>query len=243
MESKGRLELKDSVFLIIAVWNRKGYSIRYQNAGNSGPALVLAHSFGTNRTLPLSSSPVVTWKLPSLANLLQQQIHLPLGLPAPICCWKLPPAAESLLLFPLDFCRSFSWLVLIKPSPSEFGCEMPCLVLSMKASMMETQEEKDRFRKVSQRLTEHLHGIAAMVMTDNSLLPCTDHWNKTIPVLAKSQPDIWYPKYVSHGASGGYFYPCARKDNRLIIFVDEHEGFSTSSCEPLVESLVACIAS
>jgi hypothetical protein len=55
-----------------------------------------------------------------------------------------------LLLFPLDFCRSFSWLVLIKPSPSEFGCGMPCLVLSMKASMMETQEEKDRFRKVSQ---------------------------------------------------------------------------------------------
>ncbi|KAJ6945014.1 hypothetical protein NC651_000138 [Populus alba x Populus x berolinensis] len=43
--------------------------------------------------------------------------------------------------------------------------------------------------------------------------------------------------------NGGYFYPCARKDNRLIIFVDEHEGFSTSSCEPLVESLVACIAS
>lgn len=139
------------------VWNWKGYSTRYQNAGNSGPALVLAHSFGANRTLPLSSSPVVAWKLPSLANLLQQQIHLPLGLPAPICCWKLPPAAESLLLFPLDFFRSFSWLVLIKPSPSEFGCEMPCLVLSMKASMMETQEEKDRLRKVSQRswLTTH----------------------------------------------------------------------------------------
>nr|TKS01623.1 hypothetical protein D5086_0000171070 [Populus alba] len=225
MESKGRLELKDSVFLIIAVWNRKGYSIRYQNAGNSGPALVLAHSFGTNRTLPLSSSPVVTWKLPSLANLLQQQIHLPLGLPAPICCWKLPPAAESLLLFPLDFCRSFSWLVLIKPSPSEFGCEMPCLVLSMKASMMETQEEKDRFRKVSQR------NAALGKFCFNSV---------ATPV---SEPDIWYPKYVSHGASGGYFYPCARKDNRLIIFVDEHEGFSTSSCEPLVESLVACIAS
>lgn len=132
------------------VWNWKGYSIRYQNAGNSGPALVLAHGFGANRTLPLSSSPVVAWKLPSLANLFQQQIHLPQGLPAPTCCWKLPPAAESLLLFPLDFCRSFSWLVLIKPSPSEFGCGMPCLVLSMKASMMETQEEKDRFRKVSQ---------------------------------------------------------------------------------------------
>uniref|UniRef100_A0A2K2BQC3 Uncharacterized protein n=1 Tax=Populus trichocarpa TaxID=3694 RepID=A0A2K2BQC3_POPTR len=148
---------------VIVVWNWKGYSIRYQNAGNSGPALVLAHGFGANRTLPLSSSPVVAWKLPSLANLFQQQIHLPQGLPAPTCCWKLPPAADSLLLFPLDFCRSFSWLVLIKPSPSEYGCGMPFLVLSMKASMMETQEEKDRFRKVSQRLTEHLYGIVAMV--------------------------------------------------------------------------------
>jgi len=38
-----------AVFLIIAVWNWKGHSIRYQNAGNSSPALVLAHGFGANR--------------------------------------------------------------------------------------------------------------------------------------------------------------------------------------------------
>lgn len=31
------------IILIIAVWNWKGHSIRYQYAGNSGPALVLAH--------------------------------------------------------------------------------------------------------------------------------------------------------------------------------------------------------
>ncbi|KVI00255.1 Alpha/beta hydrolase fold-1 [Cynara cardunculus var. scolymus] len=30
------------------VWNWKGYSIRYQYAGNSGPALVLVHGFGAN---------------------------------------------------------------------------------------------------------------------------------------------------------------------------------------------------
>ncbi|KAM5582283.1 hypothetical protein ABKV19_002606 [Rosa sericea] len=29
-------------------WNWKGYSIRYQHAGNSGPALVLVHGFGAN---------------------------------------------------------------------------------------------------------------------------------------------------------------------------------------------------
>jgi hypothetical protein len=28
-------------------------------------------------------------------------------------------------------------------------------------------------------------------MTDNSLLPCTDHWKKTIPVLAKSHKSIF----------------------------------------------------
>ncbi|KAJ0686748.1 putative haloacetate dehalogenase [Helianthus annuus] len=30
------------------MWNWKGYSIRYQCAGNSGPALVLVHGFGAN---------------------------------------------------------------------------------------------------------------------------------------------------------------------------------------------------
>ncbi|MFS7989189.1 putative alpha/Beta hydrolase [Helianthus anomalus] len=32
------------------MWNWKGYSIRYQCAGNSGPALVLVHGFGANRS-------------------------------------------------------------------------------------------------------------------------------------------------------------------------------------------------
>ncbi|KAI7728010.1 hypothetical protein M8C21_006077 [Ambrosia artemisiifolia] len=32
----------------MSMWNWKGYSIRYQCAGNSGPALVLVHGFGAN---------------------------------------------------------------------------------------------------------------------------------------------------------------------------------------------------
>lgn len=32
------------------MWNWKGYSIRYQYAGSSGPALVLIHGFGANRS-------------------------------------------------------------------------------------------------------------------------------------------------------------------------------------------------
>ncbi|KAM1340982.1 hypothetical protein ACFX13_005583 [Malus domestica] len=31
-----------------SIWNWRGYSIRYQHAGNSGPALVLIHGFGAN---------------------------------------------------------------------------------------------------------------------------------------------------------------------------------------------------
>ncbi|XP_076930005.1 uncharacterized protein LOC143594626 [Bidens hawaiensis] len=36
------------VTLQTRMWNWKGYSIRYQYAGNSGPALVLVHGFGAN---------------------------------------------------------------------------------------------------------------------------------------------------------------------------------------------------
>ncbi|KAM3384729.1 hypothetical protein ACQJBY_009004 [Aegilops geniculata] len=32
-----------------STWNWKGYNIRYQCAGTSGPALVLIHGFGANR--------------------------------------------------------------------------------------------------------------------------------------------------------------------------------------------------
>ncbi|VAH44455.1 unnamed protein product [Triticum turgidum subsp. durum] len=32
-----------------SIWNWKGYNIRYQYAGTSGPALVLIHGFGANR--------------------------------------------------------------------------------------------------------------------------------------------------------------------------------------------------
>uniref|UniRef100_A0A6N2MNB8 Uncharacterized protein n=1 Tax=Salix viminalis TaxID=40686 RepID=A0A6N2MNB8_SALVM len=133
------------IILIIAVWNWKDHSIRYQYAGNSGPALVLAHGLEQTELLEAwiqprslssyswlqksqgiaihslfaaqdTSSPVVAWKLPSIINLLQPQIHLLQRLPAPTYCGKLPPAADSLLLFPLGFCCccSFSWLVLIK---------------------------------------------------------------------------------------------------------------------------------
>ncbi|XP_076924838.1 pheophytinase, chloroplastic-like [Bidens hawaiensis] len=37
-----------NVSLQTRMWNWKGYSIRYQYAGNSGPALVLVHGFGAN---------------------------------------------------------------------------------------------------------------------------------------------------------------------------------------------------
>lgn len=33
-----------------SIWNWRGYSIRYQYAGSSGPALVLVHGFGANRS-------------------------------------------------------------------------------------------------------------------------------------------------------------------------------------------------
>lgn len=34
---------------VCSTWNWKGYNIRYQCAGTSGPALVLIHGFGANR--------------------------------------------------------------------------------------------------------------------------------------------------------------------------------------------------
>ncbi|KAG6535104.1 hypothetical protein ZIOFF_000058 [Zingiber officinale] len=33
-------------------WNWRGYRIRYQSSGNTGPALVLIHGFGANRSMP-----------------------------------------------------------------------------------------------------------------------------------------------------------------------------------------------
>lgn len=35
--------------LSCSMWNWRGYRIRYQFAGNSGPALLLVHGFGANR--------------------------------------------------------------------------------------------------------------------------------------------------------------------------------------------------
>jgi len=35
------------------MWNWKGYNIRYQYSGNNGPALVLVHGFGANRSVYL----------------------------------------------------------------------------------------------------------------------------------------------------------------------------------------------
>lgn len=37
-----------------SIWSWKGYSIRYQYAGNRGPALVLVHGFGANRSTSLT---------------------------------------------------------------------------------------------------------------------------------------------------------------------------------------------
>lgn len=36
--------------ILCRTWNWRGYSIRYQYAGSSGPALVLIHGFGANRS-------------------------------------------------------------------------------------------------------------------------------------------------------------------------------------------------
>jgi hypothetical protein len=41
-------------FLHCSIWSWKGYSIRYQYAGNRGPALVLVHGFGANRSTSLT---------------------------------------------------------------------------------------------------------------------------------------------------------------------------------------------
>lgn len=40
--------------LCCSMWNWKGYSIRHQYSGNSGPALVLVHGFGANRSTLLT---------------------------------------------------------------------------------------------------------------------------------------------------------------------------------------------
>lgn len=36
-----------------SMWNWRGYSIRYQYSGSTGPALVLVHGFGANRSRSL----------------------------------------------------------------------------------------------------------------------------------------------------------------------------------------------
>eukprot|EP00252_Welwitschia_mirabilis_P020175 TRINITY_DN488_c0_g1_i2.p1 TRINITY_DN488_c0_g1~~TRINITY_DN488_c0_g1_i2.p1 ORF type:complete len:135 (+),score=11.54 TRINITY_DN488_c0_g1_i2:36-440(+) len=38
----------DSSVVSTSFWNWEGYKIRYQSAGNGGPALVLIHGFGAN---------------------------------------------------------------------------------------------------------------------------------------------------------------------------------------------------
>ncbi|PIN09808.1 hypothetical protein CDL12_17608 [Handroanthus impetiginosus] len=43
-ENATRCEIKTST------WKWRGYSIRYQHSGTSGPALVLVHGFGANRS-------------------------------------------------------------------------------------------------------------------------------------------------------------------------------------------------
>lgn len=41
--------------LVFSTWNWRGYNIRYQYSGTSGPALVLIHGFGANRSTLLQS--------------------------------------------------------------------------------------------------------------------------------------------------------------------------------------------
>lgn len=42
------------LFLSCSIWNWRGYSIRYQCSGDDGPALILIHGFGANRSTPFN---------------------------------------------------------------------------------------------------------------------------------------------------------------------------------------------
>ncbi|KAJ6945013.1 LOW QUALITY PROTEIN: hypothetical protein NC651_000138 [Populus alba x Populus x berolinensis] len=231
------LELKDSVFLIIAVWDWNGYSTRYENAGNSGPALVLAHSFGANRLTEhlYGIVAMVTvnagWYTFSEANRCQYSICLVhnMAIKLKLCfCLVLHTWATQLYDSCVDVVKDEAFFLC-----NSIGVIDPqiCEGIILNAAL-----GKLCFNSVATPVS--VRNILCLVLFGGMLS------------IFLSKNDVFFLFYwiARHLISkvcfswtfltnGGYFYPCARKDNRLIIFVDEHEGFSTSSCEPLVESL------
>ncbi|KAF9688597.1 hypothetical protein SADUNF_Sadunf01G0004800 [Salix dunnii] len=72
------------IILIIAVWNWKGHSIRYQYAGNSGPSLVMVleqtdwHALGLSYVLLRSGLKLFSLAFSILVELLTSRLFLPL---------------------------------------------------------------------------------------------------------------------------------------------------------------------
>ena len=59
-----------------STWKWRGYNIRYQYAGTSGPALVLIHGFGANRCAAYTDNPCLSVSVPYLSLNLQATAFL-----------------------------------------------------------------------------------------------------------------------------------------------------------------------